>query len=66
MALDVELVEVGCADDGCQEFVAEQDADPDECKRTCGPDIHRAIGGAAETLLWNGREYAVVVLPYSN
>lgn len=66
MTFYVELVEVGYTEDGCQEFVAEQGVDLDECDRTCGPDIHRAIGGAVETFLWQGREYALVVMPYGN
>jgi hypothetical protein len=64
LAFYVELVEVGYTEDGWQEFVAEQYADADACERTCGPDIHRAIGGSAETFLWKGREYALVVTPY--
>lgn len=64
MTFYAELVEVGYSLDGRQEFVAEQDVDAAECERTCGPDIHRAIDAAAETFLWKGREYALVVLPY--
>lgn len=64
MTFYVELIEVGYAEDGCQEFVPEQGAAPDECERTYGPDIHRAVGGAAETFLWQGREYALIVTPY--
>ncbi|WP_291981894.1 hypothetical protein [Luteitalea sp.] len=64
MAFYVELVEVGYTKGGCQDFVPEQDAAPDACERTLGPDIHRAIGGAIETFLWNGREYALIVAPY--
>lgn len=64
MAFYVELVEVGYTKGGCQDFVPEQDAAPDECERTYGPDIHRVIGGAVETFLWNCREYALIVTPY--
>lgn len=64
MALYVELVEVGYTGDGFQEFVAEEGAGADECERTCGPDIHRALNAPAETFLWQGREYALIVLPY--
>lgn len=64
MALYVELVEVGYAADGCQEFVPEEGVRAGECDRSCGPDIHRAINAPAETFLWQGREYALIVLPY--
>ena len=64
--LYVELVEVGYTPDGCQEFIAEQAVGLDECEETCGPDIHRALGGsAAETFVWKGREYAMIIVPYS-
>lgn len=66
LPLYVELVEVGYAQDRRQEFVAEQAVAPDDCEQTCGPDIHRALSGeAAETFIWNGKEYALIVVPYS-
>jgi hypothetical protein len=65
LSLYVELVEVGYTEGGCQEFVAEQGVGLNECERTCGPDIHRAIDGVAETFAWKGKEYTLVVLPYA-